>query len=127
MTIESKIDELIAAVERLTCAVILNTKGVPTVTISEEGRPVKVAKKQEAPAEVAAKLEKTDNVITIAAVVKTKTVAELQELCLKLVRADPANKKSILGILVDLGAKLIKDVKEADLPILQEKLEALAK
>lgn len=124
MSIESKIDELIAAIERLTCAVILNTTGVPLVTVSEQGRPVKVAKKQETPAE---KSETTDNVIPIAAVVKTKTVAELQEFCLTLVRADPANKKSILGILVNLGAKLIKDVTEADLPILQEKLEALAK
>lgn len=53
------------------------------------------------------------------------THTTLRDLCMLKVREDKKNKDSVKKILADLGAKIIDDLSEDDLPKAQEKIGAL--
>jgi len=53
------------------------------------------------------------------------TLQGLQDLCLGLIRKDPAKNKAIKNIVTSFNAELLKDIHENKWPELKAKLEAL--
>ena len=100
--LEEKIDKLIVSIEALTAAV-----SGTNLTINEE---------QPAPKEVKAEPESNHETITIA---------QLQDMCLAIVRKDRKKKEKIKEIIADHGGELLKDIDEAQLPDVKKALEAI--
>ena len=99
MTIESKIDKLIAAIEALTAAMTTSQKTTPVHEPVHEPVP--------APTEAV-------------------TAEDLQTLCTHIVRKDRTKKAQIVAVLAEYNnAKLISDIPSGNYAVIKTKLEAL--
>jgi hypothetical protein len=105
MSLETKIDRLIVAMETL------------TATIERLFEPATPEQKGEVKSEPPAPQ---------LIVVSNVTAEELQSLCIQTVRTDRSKKDAVLAILGDYnGAKVISDIDAAYYPAIKTKLEAL--
>lgn len=101
MSLETKIDNLIVAIEKM------------TATLEKLYEP-------------ATSEQKSDPATTSSAQAIIVSAEELQSLCTKIVRADRNKKNAILAVLAEYnGAKLIADIDVAYYPAINAKLEAL--
>jgi hypothetical protein len=98
MTIESKIDKLITAIEALTAAMTTSQKTTPVHEPVHEPVP--------APTEAV-------------------TAEDLQTLCTHIVRKDRTKKAGIVAVLAEYNAKLISDIATHHYMVIKTKLEAL--
>ena len=98
MTIESKIDKLITAIEALTAAMTTSQKPAPVHEPVHEPVP--------APTEAV-------------------TAEDLQTLCTQIVREDRTKKAGIVAVLAEYNAKLISDIATHHYMVIKTKLEAL--
>ena len=98
MTIESKIDKLITAIEALTAAMTTSQKTTPVHEPVHEPVP--------APTEAV-------------------TAEDLQTLCTQIVREDRTKKAGIVAVLAEYNAKLISDIATHHYMVIKTKLEAL--
>jgi small-conductance mechanosensitive channel len=55
----------------------------------------------------------------------TPTAEDLKQLCLSLVRKNPALKAKIKSVLDQFGASKATDVKDTDMPVVIEQIKAL--
>lgn len=109
--IENKIDELIAAIDRL------------TAVMGEQ--PVPAPEQTKAPAKPKAAPEPTQAPETKAATAADK-IADMENRCRALARKDPkAMRTAILDLLESYGSKTIKGVPESKLDELSAKLADL--
>ena len=113
--IEQKIDDLIAAIDRLTAAM-----GNQTPTPQPKAEKVKPQVKAEAPEpEIEAPKAKT--------ISPADMVTDLENRCRMLSRKDPkAMRAAIMAILDGYGSKTIKGVPESKLPELSDKILAVS-
>lgn len=102
MSLETKIDQLTAVIERLIVAIESQSTPAPTQA------PVPVPPSVPAPAQA-----------------PSITVDELQAICLALVRSNPANKPKIKDTLSSFGAKVLADLKPVDYADVKMCLEAM--
>ena len=98
MTIESKIDKLITAIEALTAAMTTSQKTTPVHEPVHEPVP--------APTEAV-------------------TAEDLQTLCTQIVRKDRTKKAGIVSVLGEYNANLISDIATHHYSAIKAKLEAL--
>jgi hypothetical protein len=112
MSLESKIENLTAAVQALTELIQKNVTYNATLIESTPAVETTPSEKKETPKEVPA---------TTHAV----TVEKLHELCMEKSRANPDNRDKIKAILATYNAKTLKTLSTDDLPAVFDKVTAL--
>ena len=104
--IEQKIDDLIASIDTL--SEIIASKSFLKTEKPEE---TKAEKPEETKAEKPEETEITEKM--------------LQDLCLKIVRKDRSNRKTIETLIQTHGGKLLKDIDPSDYSSLYERLKEI--
>jgi hypothetical protein len=118
MSLESKIENLTAAVQALTELIQKNVTYNATLI---ESSPAETTPTATATATPAAKTETPKEAPTTPAV----TVEKLHELCMEKSRANPDNRDKIKAILATYNAKTLKTLSTDDIPAVFDKVNAL--
>ena len=124
--IETKIDELIKAINALTAAIQNQPVAQvnPAPVMSPEGLVLLQGHKPEEMSDVP--FDPADEVVEVVEEVTPITHDGVQALCMMVVRSDRDKKQLVKDAIASFGgATVLKDVPEADLPALKAKLEAI--